>query len=271
MPGQGDRGGGAGAAGSVIPALRRRLRDAAVLRRAALPVLAMMRRRETVPNWLAFPMYHHFRAGDRASFQAQLRAMRSLADFVTLDDAVDMLSRPRLSGRHVCITFDDGWRGPYEHAWPILASQDVPAAFFVVPDWIDRGGTDDNGVWREVVSWDECRQLAQAGMEVGSHSMSHARLARLDAAALQAQVTASRRRIEAELRRPCRHFACPWGQPIEDYLPERDPDAVRAAGYSSFVTTIRGRARPGTSPWTIPRIRMEPEWGLRQLHYAFAR
>lgn len=235
----------------------------ALLRRAVIPIMAMLRPADTVADWLAFPMYHHFRAADRASFQTQLRAMRSRADFVTLDDAVAMLSQPRLSGRHVCITFDDGWRGPCEHAWPILAEQGVPAAFFVVPGWIDQGADG-------VVSWDDCRRLAEGGATIGSHSMTHARLAQLDAPSARAQVAASRRRIEAELRRPCRHFACPWGQPGEDYLPDRDPGAARDAGYGSFLTTIRGRAQAGAGPWAIPRIRLEPEWGASELRYAFS-
>jgi peptidoglycan/xylan/chitin deacetylase (PgdA/CDA1 family) len=254
----------------MIAALRRRLRDVALLRRAVVPVLAMLRPADTLADWVAFPMYHHFRAGDRAGFQAQLRAMRSQADFVTLDDAVAMLSQPHLSGRHICITFDDGWRGPFEHAWPILADHGVPTTFFVVPGWIDDGGTASQGGWQEVAGWDECRRLAAAGATIGSHSTTHARLAQLDAPAARAQLAASRRRIEAELGRPCRHFACPWGQPVEDYLPDRDPVAARDAGYSSFLTTIRGRARKGSGPWAIPRIRLEPGWGAAELRYALS-
>ncbi len=249
----------------MIRALRRRLRDVALLRRAAIPVLAMLRPADTLADWVAFPMYHRFRARDRGNFQAQLRFMRSQADFITLDDAVALLSQPRLSGRHICITFDDGWRGPWDHAWPILAEQNIPAAFFVVPGWIDQGSM-ENG--QGVVSWNECRQLAEAGGTIGSHTMTHARLAQLDAPAAKAQLTASRQRIEAELGRPCRHFACPWGQPIEDYLPDRDPTTAREAGYHSFLTTVRHRAQTGTSPWTIPRLRLEPNWNPTELRYA---
>lgn len=251
----------------MIRAWRRRLRDVALLRRAAIPVMAMLRPADTLADWVAFPMYHRFHARDRANFHAQLRIMRSQADFVTLDAAVALLSQPRLSGRHICITFDDGWRGPLEHAWPILAEQSIPAAFFVVPGWIDQGGTEDG---QPVIGWDECRQLARNGATIGSHTMTHARLARLDASAARAQLTTSRQRIEAELGRPCRHLACPWGQPVEDYLPDRDPAAARHAGYHSFLTTVRGRARTGASVWATPRIRLEPDWSPAELRYAFS-
>jgi peptidoglycan/xylan/chitin deacetylase (PgdA/CDA1 family) len=251
--------------------LRTRLRDLRLLRRAVVPVLAALQPADRLADWIAFPMYHHFRPGDEAAFRTQLRGMRDLGDFIGLDDAVALLAGGGLRGRHFCLTFDDGWHGPYAHARAILAEAEIPTAFFVVPGWIDRGAGLQDGRDEKVITWAECRVLADAGMTIGSHSVDHARLAALDAYAARGQLEGSRARIEGELGRACRHFAAPWGQPGADYIGDRDPGLAREAGYHSFLTTIRGRATVATSPFAIPRLRLEPEWGIGELRYALGR
>jgi peptidoglycan/xylan/chitin deacetylase (PgdA/CDA1 family) len=113
--------------------------------------------------------------------------------------------------------------------------------------------------------------MAGNGVEIGSHGLSHRRIATLAHGPAQDEIIQSKLRVERELARLCVHFACPWGQPGGDYLPARDPLTAAAAGYQSFFTTIRGAATPGASRWAIPRIRLEPDWGLAQLRYQFSR
>jgi peptidoglycan/xylan/chitin deacetylase (PgdA/CDA1 family) len=204
------------------------------------------------------------RASDRGRFEAQIRQLRDLAEIVGPGDVLDLVGRPRIEGRFVCLTFDDGYRDAFDHALPILVEQRVPAAFFIVSGWIDQNRPG-------VINWAECRRLLANGMRVGSHSVTHPHLARLDEAAARTELTASRARLEAELGVPCVHFACPYGQPGEDYRADRDPGLARLAGYQSFFTTIPGRAHAGTDQWTLPRVRMEPGWGAAELRYAFSR
>jgi peptidoglycan/xylan/chitin deacetylase (PgdA/CDA1 family) len=208
--------------------------------------------------------YHGMRAADRARFERQLRQLRGLGDIIGLNDGLKLLAGEPIGGRYVCLTFDDGYRDAFDHAFPILAAQNVPATFFVVTGWIDerRSG---------VIGWSECRHLAAGGIEIGSHSVTHPHLANLDQATAETELAASRARIEAELAQPCLHFACPFGQPGEDYRPERDPAQAQQAGYRSFLTTIPGRAQAGADPWALPRVRMEPGWGTAELRYAFSR
>src|SRR5262249_49875913 len=49
-----------------------------------------------------------------------------------------MLQQGRLPRRAVVVTFDDGYRDNYEHAWPILCTYGIPATFFVVTGALDR-------------------------------------------------------------------------------------------------------------------------------------
>jgi peptidoglycan/xylan/chitin deacetylase (PgdA/CDA1 family) len=113
--------------------------------------------------------------------------------------------------------------------------------------------------------------LARQGVIIGSHTQSHARLAELRPEQVAEQMTMSRDRIENEVAAACHHFACPWGQPGRDYISQRDPFHAKEAGYRSFLTTIRARAKADSSPFALPRIRVEPNWNTHQLKYMFFR
>jgi peptidoglycan/xylan/chitin deacetylase (PgdA/CDA1 family) len=210
-------------------------------------------------------------AKHRKSFIRQLDYMASLADFISPGQLVELLRGDApLGGRYVCITFDDGESDAYRNAAPILAENEIPAAFFIVPDWVSADISDGDG-GRRHVTWRECRNLVNAGFTVGSHSMSHRRFSALSDHEASAEFERSKTAVECALGIECHHFACPWGQPALDYDPDRDPALAQAAGYSSFFTTIRGHGGQGTSPWAIPRVRLEPDWGVSQLPYLFAR
>jgi peptidoglycan/xylan/chitin deacetylase (PgdA/CDA1 family) len=242
-----------------LPAVR------APLARAFAPV----ERLEETADWLVVAMYHQVSAVARAGLRSQLLFMRSLGDFVGVDDALELLRHPR-RGRWFCLTFDDGLSGAFENAVPLFVEFAIPAAFFVVPSWIDAGFEIGRAAPRRM-SWEDCRVLGSLGMTIGSHSYTHRRLSRLADAEARAEFHRSRARIEAETGRPCLHFAAPWGQPGMDYLPARDPVLAREAGYRSFFTTLPRRATAGTSVWTLPRIRLEPSWGEPAIRYALRR
>ena len=244
--------------------LGRGLREVPLARAAAVRLRTFGRPPGGASDGVLVLFYHRVRAAERGRFERQLRLLRGYGDLVGLTDALGLLAEGRTGGRFICLTFDDGHQDAFDNAVPVLAGQGAPAAFFVVPGWIDdaRPG---------IVDWAQCRQAAAAGIEVGSHTMTHRRLADLDAPEAEAEIAASRARIEAELGQPCRHFACPWGQPGVDYRPAREPALAREVGYRSFLTTIPRRAMAGTDPWAVPRVRMEPGWGTAELRYAFSR
>jgi len=249
---------------SAITRLRHGLRDVPLARALTVRLRTAGWRPSGAADGIVFLFYHDMRASERHAFAEQLHRLRDFGDLVGVEDALALLADERIDGRHICLTFDDGYRGAYHYAAPILAARGVPAAFFVVPGWMDEGRPG-------IIGWDEARYLAVSGIEVGSHTLTHRRLAELDAAEAAQELAASRARIEAELGRPCRYFACPWGQPGADYRAEREPALARAAGYQCFLTTLPSRASAGADPWSLPRVRMEPGWGAAELRYAFSR
>jgi peptidoglycan/xylan/chitin deacetylase (PgdA/CDA1 family) len=59
--------------------------------------------------------------------------------FVSLDELGSQLESWEARAAPVAaVTFDDGYRDVYEHAFPVLARKGIPAAVFVVTDWIGR-------------------------------------------------------------------------------------------------------------------------------------
>jgi peptidoglycan/xylan/chitin deacetylase (PgdA/CDA1 family) len=241
------------------------LTDMPIVRSQIMRIRALGRRPERRTDTLTTVMYHGMPAHTRAAFTRQLDYMQSLGDFVTVAQAVKILcSETGITGKYFCITFDDGQKDAFENAIPILWERGIPSAFFIVPAWIS---AED----RDYMSWADCRQLAQNGATAGSHSLSHHRFSTLNEQQARHELVASKNRLESEIGLPCEHFACPWGQPGADYVVDRDPQLAQDAGYRSFFTTIRGAARPGASSWAIPRVRLEPDWGLHQLRYLFTR
>jgi peptidoglycan/xylan/chitin deacetylase (PgdA/CDA1 family) len=102
------------------------------------------------------------------------------------------------------------------------------------------------------LSWDEVRQLARRGFDIGSHTVDHPILSRLTSAALAYQLEASRDRIEREIGRACVSVAYPNGQP-DDVSQEVETAAARA-GYRLGFTVTDGFNAPGGNSFAISRV-----------------
>lgn len=140
----------------------------------------------------------------------------------TLLDAM----RAGRQARMVGITFDDGYVNVAEAALPVLQSHGFGATAFIISGRL--GGTNE---WDEGPAWplmsaDQVRTLAAAGIEIGSHSATHMRLAGASAEQLAAEVGASRSALAEVIGAEIRGFAYPCGS-----MDSRARQAVRDAGY----------------------------------------
>lgn len=172
---------------------------------------------------------------------------------VSLDDIATHVRGERVLPRNaVHVTFDDGFVGVLEHAWPMLKDRGMPATLFVVSgrvaatnDWMHNRGFPR----RALLSAAQLRLLADEGMTLGSHTCTHARLTSVDAAAAQTEIEDSKARLEELLGRAVTHFAYPYGA-----FDERVRAQVVAAGYRAACSTRSGFNRPGEDPYLIRRI-----------------
>lgn len=119
------------------------------------------------------------------------------------------------------VTFDDGYRN-IRNALDMLRSLGVPATVFVcsslaasgarleVPELDGRATGCEHEL--DTMRWDDLRELVGDGVEIGSHTRSHAHLPELDEAAMLAELVGSRERIEEAVGAPCRFLAYPYGE-----------------------------------------------------------
>lgn len=100
---------------------------------------------------------------------------------------------------------------------------------------------------------DQVRQLAAAGIDIGAHTVTHPILRTLGDAAAAREIGDSKRRLEEVTGSTVTLFAYPNGKPGDDYG-TRDVRLVREAGFRAAVSTCPGVAGPDTDPWQLPRF-----------------
>jgi peptidoglycan/xylan/chitin deacetylase (PgdA/CDA1 family) len=165
-------------------------------------------------------------------------------------------------GRVVAITFDDAFRSVLELACPILDRLGLPATMFAPTAFVGTGqpmawpGIDewpDSPYSSELLplSWEELRELSDAGWEIGSHSHTHPRLTQLDDDELAVELRDSKEECERQLARPCTSIAYPFGD-----LDERVVGAAARAGYR-VGAALEIRAAPQPLAW--PRLSVTRE------------
>ena len=101
-----------------------------------------------------------------------------------------------LGGGFFCLTFDDGSASDYTEAFPVLHELGMRATFFIVPTLVGTPG---------YVTWPQLREMVAAGMEIGSHSMTHPFLHRLDADGVRREFGDSKDEPRAAARRARAH------------------------------------------------------------------
>jgi peptidoglycan/xylan/chitin deacetylase (PgdA/CDA1 family) len=132
-------------------------------------------------------------------------------------------------GRHhgmVGLTFDDGYLNVLESALPVLREHGFTATMYIISDRIGGSNEWDEGPVWPLMTADQVRELADARMEIGSHTATHPHLAGLPADRVEAEVAGSRARLADLFGLTIRGFAYPYGS--MDAAVRR---AVRDAGY----------------------------------------
>ena len=142
---------------------------------------------------------------------------------------------------NVHATFDDAFRSAAT-VFPALERLGVSVQIFVCTRYARAGAplsipelAGDDPAQLATMSWDELREHGDRGVRIGSHAVSHPHLTRLSDAELRGELEDSRREIEAELGRPCRELAYPYGE-----HDGRVRAAARVAGYDRAYS-LRGR------------------------------
>jgi peptidoglycan/xylan/chitin deacetylase (PgdA/CDA1 family) len=159
---------------------------------------------------LVMLLYHRVGAGDREidlpieAFESQLAYLAEHEIVLRLEEALE----GKQAGR-VVATFDDGLRDFHEHALPLLVRYRIPAILYLATGFVDGEGPSNPS--DEALSWSQLREAMSTGLiTVGSHTHSHANLAKSDERLADEEMRRSKGLIESRLGVSCRHFAYPW-------------------------------------------------------------
>jgi peptidoglycan/xylan/chitin deacetylase (PgdA/CDA1 family) len=158
--------------------------------------------------------------------------------------------RASIPKNSVVITIDDGWRSAYTEAWPELKQYGFPFTLFVYPNII--------GKTTIALSWEQIKEMSDAGVDIQSHTFSHPMLTRkrhrsMDEAGydkwLRRELYDSRKAIAKHTGREVKYLAYPYGD-----FDNRVVDAARAAGYDAALTCEFGPVRRGSDPLRMKRF-----------------
>lgn len=241
--------------------LLRDLRDG-LARHVALATLSLVRRVAHAPAGIYTLCYHRIAPHRRSGFARQLDYLGSHGTFVSADEALSLMRTGRAAtDRFFLVSFDDGYADQCDVALPLLKERGIRAIAFVVTAWL----TDPASRAAGHMTPGDLERWTAAGMQVGSHSHTHRQLITLSEGELADEFQRSAAIIAAIAGQTPIHFACPWGVPGRDFMPERAGRLARQAGYASLFSTTRGFATTAEQAWQMPRHVMEPDWPLREL------
>ncbi|MGV9502471.1 polysaccharide deacetylase family protein [Streptomyces sp. NPDC003642] len=190
--------------------------------------------------------------------QMAVLADRGLTPLTTADLAARWRSGRPLPKRPVLVTFDDGYEGVHRHALPALAEHGFPATLFVSTGWL-RGPYDTGGGLDTMLDWDQVRELAAAGVEIGGHSHSHPQLDQVCDATLRFELIHCKEIVSDQLGTVPASFAYPYG-----YSSRRVRQAVRETGYAQALAVGNGLARRAQGPYALRRVTVRRGTGLEE-------
>jgi peptidoglycan/xylan/chitin deacetylase (PgdA/CDA1 family) len=199
------------------------------------------RRIVTSPGHFEAHLRHLLRRGYRFATAAQLLAG----------------GRPRRPRRGTAVlTFDDGFADAVDVVAPMLRRHGLRATFYVNPGLLGTQHDLVGGAAGRLLDAEGVRELHAAGMELGSHAMTHRDLRTLGDAELAEELVASRAAIERLTGVPCRTLAYPYG-----LYDRRVARAAADAGYELAFAWLPG-------PWralAAPRLPAPPRHGAARL------
>lgn len=99
----------------------------------------------------------------------------------------------------------------------------------------------------------QVRQLANSELiTIGSHSATHPVLSTLSDEQARHEMVESRLALESLIKAPVRLLAYPFGKPGQ--ASAREYSLAKACGYMAAFTTVVKGVRPGTDPFSVPRL-----------------
>lgn len=171
--------------------------------------------------------YHQVLPHERDGFSRELQWLRQWSRPIRLDRPEDAGG----TGRTAALTFDDGFQNVVDNALPALEEQGIPATVFVpsgylgkTADWLGKSS-------EKVMSAETLKSLPPELVTIGSHTVSHSPLARLEPEQARRELADSKAALEEILGRPVTLLSFPYERYNREIL-----ELCRDAGYERVFT-----------------------------------
>lgn len=169
----------------------------------------------------------------------------------------------------ISYTFDDGLRDQYTHAAPMLDEFGFKGTFFVIPGRVSPSVEDaerrrnDKRAWG-TITWDELRDLAARGHEIGNHTWSHRSLPKLAPYEVEEELGKACAEIKKEIGRAPLTVAFPFNQDTPEVQVAALKQHIAFRDYQTGVGGAKTTVESLTA-WTDKQVR-ERRWGVVMAH-----
>ncbi|OGG80377.1 hypothetical protein A3A39_04295 [Candidatus Kaiserbacteria bacterium RIFCSPLOWO2_01_FULL_54_13] len=186
-------------------------------------------------------MYHsieerldHFSSVAPAVFEMQMGYLASHGyRVISLGELASRLQGKSLLNRCVVLTFDDGFRNNYTHAFPVLKRFRFPATIFVVTGRI---GQRDKESGLQYLRENELREMEASGLiDIEPHTETHPKLSALSKEEALQEMKKSKEAVERILVKQTRLFAYPYGNYTDETV-----RVAEECGFKAAVTVREG-------------------------------
>ncbi len=164
-----------------------------------------------------------------------------------------LLDGTPLPAKPVILTFDDGYVDHYTHVFPALRQYGFTGTFFVITGTADAGSS-------QYLTWEQIREMADAGMDMESHTKSHVDLRGRPYDMLVYELLGSVESLAAYSGKSPAMFCYPVGRYDMDVL-----TVLEALGIRRAVTTERGAWHTTDNRLLLPRLRITGNMGVAGL------
>jgi peptidoglycan/xylan/chitin deacetylase (PgdA/CDA1 family) len=182
------------------------------------------------------------------AFDEELAWLRAHAiRTLTMNELADALARGEHPRNAVVLTFDDGYNDAADVVTPILRKYGARASFYVSAGFIGDG---------RHASWAKLRAMHAEGMEIGCHGTHHLDLVKIRPSEASVEVNHCVAALTHYLARPTT-YAYAAGEWNATTLA-----LMRLAGMKAALTEHYGTVTALTSPYTLPRRRIDRTTGI---------
>ncbi|MDP2905817.1 MAG: polysaccharide deacetylase family protein [Candidatus Omnitrophota bacterium] len=188
-----------------------------------------------------------------AVFERQMRFLKNHHyNVIPLAKAAEfIINKKKIPAKTIAITFDDGYKNNYTHAYPILKKYNLPAAIFIILDEVGRPQGDR-------LDWAEIKEMRASGLiTIGSHALGPEPLINYKSEEmLRRQIFDSKRLLEQNLGAQVDIFSYPGGMFNAEIR-----RMVIDAGYKLAAATNPGKDYPSDDIFAIKRLRISENAG----------